>query len=278
MPPWEAFEGSSRVDASGYFGRVTSTMDWCEENYAVLPYMAEFWNTVSNLSMIVPPLVGAYYWTKDNLELRVLGMFLGLLSVGIGSWLFHMTLIYSMQLMDELPMLWGTSALVYSMIEFDKPEGTHNRPLQLFIFFYCLIVTIVYVVVNIPIFHQVMYGLMVLCIAVSATRIVRNYKCSKFLFFSSFFLYNLGFLAWNLDNHMCAHLRDARLRMPVSVVRPLTQLHAWWHLLAGLGTYQTLMFYVQARSNFLKRPIKMVSCCRGWLPLVVRVTAPARHD
>ena len=33
--------------------------------------------------------------------------FASLLIVGIGSGMFHMTLLYEMQLLDELPMIWG---------------------------------------------------------------------------------------------------------------------------------------------------------------------------
>merc|ERR1740117_2487317 len=31
----------------------SSTIDWCEENHAVTTVMAEFWNTVSSVSMII---------------------------------------------------------------------------------------------------------------------------------------------------------------------------------------------------------------------------------
>ncbi|RUS17275.1 hypothetical protein BC937DRAFT_90170, partial [Endogone sp. FLAS-F59071] len=33
--------------ASGYWGKVTSSVDWCEINYEFSYYIAEFWNTIS---------------------------------------------------------------------------------------------------------------------------------------------------------------------------------------------------------------------------------------
>ena len=43
-----------------------------------------------------------------------------LLTVGIGSALFHMTLKYEMQLLDELPMVWGGCAVAYCMFEVSR--------------------------------------------------------------------------------------------------------------------------------------------------------------
>ena len=55
-------------------------------------YIAEFWNTVTNLSMIIPPLWGIHKCLQRGLETRYLVGFLALLLVGIGSTMFHMTL------------------------------------------------------------------------------------------------------------------------------------------------------------------------------------------
>ena len=40
-----------------------------------------------------------------------------LIVIGVGSTLFHMTLKYEMQLLDEIPMIYGTSVIGYCLYE-----------------------------------------------------------------------------------------------------------------------------------------------------------------
>lgn len=88
MPPYIAPEAGFKV---GFWGLPTSTLDWCEENYAWSYYVAEMckqifgvgtsvaytpslWlragNTVSNLAMILPGLMGVWFCVVSKLELR----------------------------------------------------------------------------------------------------------------------------------------------------------------------------------------------------------------
>jgi dihydroceramidase len=94
----------------GYWGKQTATIDWCEINYEVTYYIAEFWNTISNLVMILFPMY-SLYWSYNHIKFAkkskknafnrfnvnfilpdsIIYCQLGLLLVGIGSWMFHMT-------------------------------------------------------------------------------------------------------------------------------------------------------------------------------------------
>jgi hypothetical protein len=87
-----------------------STVDWCEQNYILSEYVAEYWNTLTGLCLI---LSGIWYyknyssWINENhlhkyTFIRISAL---LVFVGIGTMLFHSTLYYPFQLLDELPMI-----------------------------------------------------------------------------------------------------------------------------------------------------------------------------
>ena len=65
--------------------------------------------------MIIPPLKGIYEVYRQQFEARYVVLYACLLVTGIGSWMFHMTLLFEMQLLDELPMVWGSSYMVYCL-------------------------------------------------------------------------------------------------------------------------------------------------------------------
>jgi hypothetical protein len=87
-----------------------STVDWCESNYEVSNYIAEFWNTLTGIFLIFSGVlfyINNEYWIHNESKkvvhfFRICGL---LIVVGIGTILFHSTLYYPFQLMDELPML-----------------------------------------------------------------------------------------------------------------------------------------------------------------------------
>jgi len=255
-------------DLVGYWGEPTSTMDWCEANYEVSYYVAEFWNTVSNVLLVVLPLVAAHRSYKDGLELRFLCSNLSLLAVGVGSCCFHGTLMYRAQLLDELPMVWGSACLIYSIVEIEGKPQSHNRLLLWVLSIFCTAVTIIYLVFQEPMLFLTAYGGMVFTMIFYSLRIVSNgqYKASAWIYAASFLMYGTGFIIWNLDNLYCPVIRE--LRSSVSpAVRPALQGHAWWHVLSGGGTYASIMYMTYTRLLYLRRPVS-VSMVLGVIPVV----------
>ena len=93
--------------------------DWCEPNYAVVPYIAEFWNTLSSLPIIATGAVGLYLGLRQGYRRRFLIPYATLIVVGVGSTLFHGTLTYWGQALDELTMVWMALGCVYLGFELD---------------------------------------------------------------------------------------------------------------------------------------------------------------
>lgn len=255
MPPYIEQETGFKV---GYWGRPTSTLDWCEENYAILHYVAELWNTASNLAMILPGLLGVWFCIKSKLELRYTLCFAFLACVGVGSSLFHGSLLYWMQMLDELPMLILSALILFPLYEMGVSPGVRTcrtYVISSVLAVYTAFVSLIYIFVNDPTFHEVAYGIMVFAICVQTFHCLRTYNSWKYLYFglTSFALYLFAFILWNIDNMMCPHLRLLRKEMPY-LAHGITQFHAWWHLFAGLGTYFQILLSCRIRLEHLKRP------------------------
>lgn len=78
-----------------------STVDWCEKNYMVVDYIAEFWNTITGLAIAI----SALYFRYNHKTRELNNVLWYLILVSIGTVLFHATLLYKYQLLDEMPML-----------------------------------------------------------------------------------------------------------------------------------------------------------------------------
>ena len=86
-----------------------STVDWCEKNFAMYDNIAEFWNTITGLAIVFSTVLFQYnnstiistFSSKHYFS----NVHKSLLVVGVGTMLFHSTLLYVYQLLDELPML-----------------------------------------------------------------------------------------------------------------------------------------------------------------------------
>lgn len=87
------------------YGNHTSTIDWCELNYTHSPYIAEFYNTLTNLPSILLGIWGCYGTLRGGVRKRYALGYLGLTGIGLGSFGFHASLKWEWQLLDELPMV-----------------------------------------------------------------------------------------------------------------------------------------------------------------------------
>eukprot|EP00397_Hematodinium_sp_SG-2012_P028774 GEMP01030330.1.p1 GENE.GEMP01030330.1~~GEMP01030330.1.p1 ORF type:complete len:262 (+),score=45.83 GEMP01030330.1:115-900(+) len=91
---------------------VTSTIDWCEDNWVYHDNVAEWWNTMTALAQVMLGLYGVHRihvtnnagrHPREHRGFQIL--FFNLFVVGIGTMCFHGSLTYSGQMMDEIWMM-----------------------------------------------------------------------------------------------------------------------------------------------------------------------------
>lgn len=242
----------SILDREGYWGKPTSTLDWCEENYVVSYYIAEFWNTVSNIAIMLPPILAMLYFSKyRHVETRYHVAFATTLLVGIGSWCFHMTLLFEMQLLDELPMIYCGCVMLYCIFLTDGKPNHTNWSLIIIAVLFSSVVTLVYVVIKDPIFHQAAYGTTVILTFIRGVYCTRHLEYSKYLCIYQLAIGAIAFTIWNLDTILCDQLRNVREAVPYPVT-VLLQGHFWWHIMSGFGVHLHLMYSMHLRTSYLK--------------------------
>ena len=84
------------------FKYLSSPMNWCEPKFLYSIYIAEFWNSITSLVFC---LIGIYgYYIHKDLGLNNTPWFL-LIMIGLTSFLFHLTLSFIGQFMDEFSII-----------------------------------------------------------------------------------------------------------------------------------------------------------------------------
>ncbi|ODV88865.1 hypothetical protein CANCADRAFT_130320 [Tortispora caseinolytica NRRL Y-17796] len=241
---------------SGFWGHGTATIDWCEENYIVSHYVAEFTNTLTNLGFVALAVYATYNAFAADLEWRFIFTAIGFGLVGIGSWMFHMTLWYEFQLLDELPMIYATCIPTWTVLSYRK-----SRSSSLFIAFVtCMgagLLTAIYLKYKDPTIHQIAYALLNCIVLIRSMYLIesevkdpaeRKKMWSTAVIGIVTFL--SGYALWLMDVHFCNLAKSYRhaIGLPLGL---LLEGHAWWHILTGLGVYFYLVFLEHLRAHLM---------------------------
>ncbi|KAI9498028.1 alkaline phytoceramidase family protein [Zychaea mexicana] len=221
-----ASSNGNRLAAEGYWGPITSSVDWCEDNYTYSHYVAEFWNTVSSLAMIFLGLLGVALHHR-SLGWRLSGSYLLIVVVGIGSVLFHATLQFEHQMWDEVPMVWTACYLFYVLLD---QHGYRGPFYAISITLYCALATYVtsqskgttQFFMFQSSFGCVMWGC--LWFVRKMYRATQNQEIVRLFHRGAQFL-ALALGVWLFDKNLCFVYQKYNLYNP--------QLHAWWHVLVS---------------------------------------------
>jgi len=217
----------------GYWGPKTAAVDWCEPNFDTSYYIAEFWNTITSLPVCYCGLFLIYKGMKYNYDHRVFlcGALLAL--TGFGSALFHGTLLYTGQVLDEVPMVYTSTAGLYALLMSDQKPMFHYWLAPAFVT-YNLLFTLVYLYAHeFFVFFLVMYILGICGIVFKCAQIyMRNdtTEAQRKLILGAVGSYLGGFFFfWLPENFFCSTVQVLRL-------------HAWFHTTSCIGSYLFMVF------------------------------------
>ena len=223
-------------------------IDWCEPNYIVSPYVAEWFNFVSSIIMALPAVYGLVWKYRQGRELRYLLVDIGIIVISLGSALFHGTLTRYGQMMDELPMLWG--ALIFTSVvwhsRLPKSDVIFLGALLLFSFAWTCFGQFIHHSHN-WIFETVFGGIVLFALYLMAKLIMSSPCPHSTPLLIAYVILGVGsFLLWNLDQWFCPQLTPLYIASPY-----FTSLHGYWHIGMGLQCYVGSLMSVLLRHEYL---------------------------
>ena len=216
------------VDPSGFWGVPTASIDWCEQNYVVTRFVAEFWNSVSSLAMVAAGLVGL----SSRRFAKAIRVAFGLLVlVGLGSVAFHGTLRFELQMLDELPMLYLVTWLTWLLVE-TEPGRRLGWWFPAALIGYVLLATAGATLnrgdAQFLAFHVSFGALEVFCLArVTWIALRPANRPVRAWFTVGLAAYATGIAVWFVDLEACPRVSGM-------------QLHAVWHVLVSIGFFLLL--------------------------------------
>lgn len=233
---------------SSFWGPVTSTTEWCEKNYVYSSYIAEFYNTISNIPYILLALIGLVNSLRQRFEKRFSVLHMSNMALSIGSMLHHATLQHVQQQSDETPMVWEMLLYIYILY---SPDWHYRSTMPTFLFLYGAVFAIAHSLIRFSIGFKVHYVILcLLCIPrmykyyiytqdIYAKRLAKFYAVTLFL----------GSICWLCDRGFCNEISG----WPFN-----PQGHAMWHVFMGFNSYFANTFLMFCRAEQ-----------RGWAPMVV---------
>jgi dihydroceramidase len=266
----------------GYFGPVTANYDWCEPNYVVTFYVAEFWNTMSNLPILASAMFGLYNCNRYGYGGRYALCYGTLAFTSVGSMLYHGTLTREGQVLDELPMIYTAGTFLFCVLEAPTSHMRARAWIARLLLVLGALFTGIYVLL--PELFSVFLGAYLCAVALIIERSVAAIRAPSpsgsvaaklasthrgtqvRLLIACVAVYGFGFLIWNIENMYCGQMSP--------VFAYTGSWHAWFHLCSAFAPYAWIVFCTRANALGQQRPaaLRWVGC----VPYVT-VAAPLRH-
>ncbi|KAF2164548.1 hypothetical protein M409DRAFT_24948 [Zasmidium cellare ATCC 36951] len=230
------------------FGPPTSKANFCEEDFVVSAWIAEFVNTLSNLTYVLYAIRG--FRRSQHGSHAAKAMYAGLALVGICSALFHGLLKYWSQMFDDTSMIIASATVLHRSMTY----GQSKEFSQIFtptLVALVVIETIYHTVTNEIKVHELAFLILIALVALRTRQLVKQ-RVSKeqdrrrlrWVIALGAGCMVFGYFLWQLDFRYCAELTQLKraVGMPWSFV---LEFHGWWHVLTAVGAF-TFMSLVES--------------------------------
>ena len=228
-------------------------------NYYATYYSAEIVNAFTNLCFAYLATKGIRNCLSHGHDRIFLFAFISYLVIGFGSFIFHSTLKYSTQLLDELAMIYTTSILFYGTFSHGKPASFRIAVAGLTVGI-AAFVTGYYHYLGDPAFHQNMFALLTAIVVFrnmylmvktlrhpeNPTSQARKDDAQRLRTMWQMMPVGIGsvaigFVIWSLDNAYCGKLRTWRrqIGLPWGI---LLEGHGWWHFFTSIAEYYNIVW------------------------------------
>ncbi|KAF4964698.1 hypothetical protein FSARC_7405 [Fusarium sarcochroum] len=242
---------------SGVWSPPTSRANFCEEDYAITFYLAEFVNALTNVTYVYLALRSMYGPRSRGLFAPKWDfMSFSLLTLGFGSFLFHASLRQTFEFVDELSMLLLSWSMLRTLLVLrQSPTNTRYISIALAVFF---ISFSVFYVRSAKIIYQVIGFWFSLILIGVRVRYLFHWAKPKFTeeqirdwsirVYTAAFTCLFGYFIWNIDLEFCAELRNLRAQIGLPWAW-LLEFHGWWHVLTAVGASQFMNVLREVREE-----------------------------
>lgn len=213
-----------------------------------------------------------------------------------------MTLMWVFQLCDELPMIGFSSFLAWSVFNVEPGYANSVFSMTSLAAIFVADLTLAYTYVRsfplqvktltilthrgtrlqirnpLPALHQIAFGFIMLSLVARTSWLIEHRLPERertkvaSLYQRGALAFILGFCCWLAERASCSSLQAVRAVLGPTL-GTVTELHAWWHLLTGYGTYlmcTAATLLVLSVKSPLER-FEFVPSFGGFLPYVRRV-------
>ncbi|KID95894.1 alkaline ceramidase family protein, partial [Metarhizium majus ARSEF 297] len=232
---------------TGVWGPPNSRANFCEEDYILTRFLAEFVNSLTNLAYVYLALRYMYGpGSRGLLSPKLDFMSISLLSLGFGSFLFHASLRQTLEFADEFSMLGLTWSMLQATLTL-RQSPIRSRSISIGLAFVFITFAGFYIQSPRIIYQVIAFATGILLVILRTQYLYHWLQPAPFAkaksrdwnmrTWKAIGVCLIGYVLWNIDLEYCATLRAVRRQVGLPWAW-LFEFHGLWHVLTAIGASQ----------------------------------------